>query len=81
MLTEFYNSGLVAMGVLRPSLLLLLGWVLIFIFMRAVLVAAAWSLRSDATPKLIAGSFLRGLRFDLSIAARLRSHLINGARG
>jgi phosphoglycerol transferase MdoB-like AlkP superfamily enzyme len=71
MLTEFYNGGLVAMGLLRPSLLLLLGWVLIFIFMRAVLVVAAWSLRSDATPQLIAGSFLRGLRFDLSIAARL----------
>ena len=70
-LTALYNTGLAVEGLLHSTLLLLLGWLLIFIFMRAVLVAAAWSLRSDASPKLIAGSFLRGLRFDLSIAARL----------
>ena len=49
----------------------ILAWVALFGLMRLILVVATWSHHGDATTSLLLESFLRGARFDLSIAAKL----------
>ncbi|MEP6662229.1 MAG: LTA synthase family protein [Verrucomicrobiota bacterium] len=49
----------------------LLAWTILFEFMRLILVVFTWSHHGNATGKLILQSFLHGLRFDLSMAAKL----------
>lgn len=56
---------------LRPAILLLMAWVLLFELFRGILIACTWSLRSNATALLLAEAALRGLRFDLSAAAKV----------
>lgn len=58
-------------GVLLPGVWFLLAWVAMFLVLRLLLVVATWSHHGDATVSLVGQSFLRGLRFDLSIAAWL----------
>lgn len=53
-----------------PLLVFLLAWTALFELMRLILVVATWSHRGDATISLILQSFLRGARFDLSMAAK-----------
>ena len=48
----------------------LLAWTVLFELLRLVLVVATWSHHGDATVPLILESFLRGSRFDLSMAAK-----------
>lgn len=50
---------------------LLLSWLLLFVLLRVLLVAATWSLRGDATVALLSRSLAHGLLFDLSMAAKV----------
>ena len=56
---------------LLPVLCFFLVWTILFELMRLILVAATWSHHGNATVSLLLQSFLRGARFDLSIAAKL----------
>jgi phosphoglycerol transferase MdoB-like AlkP superfamily enzyme len=64
----FGNS---ALRLLFRVLCFILAWVVLFGAMRLVLVVGTWSHHGDATTALLLESFLRGARFDLSIAAKL----------
>jgi phosphoglycerol transferase MdoB-like AlkP superfamily enzyme len=60
-----------ALRLLFRILCFILAWTVLFGLMRLILVAATWSHHGDATTALLLESFLRGARFDLSIAAKL----------
>ncbi|HOA59944.1 MAG: sulfatase-like hydrolase/transferase [Verrucomicrobia bacterium] len=65
------GQGRATLGHLARPLALWGAWVALFMVFRGVLVGATWQFRSDATPALLVGAFLHGLRFDLSMAAQL----------
>ena len=65
------GEGRAALRQLAWPLALWGAWVALFMVFRGVLVGATWPFRGDATPALLAGAFLHGFRFDLSMAAQL----------
>ncbi len=70
-MTRFKTFASALARLLLPLIFFLLGWTLLFELMRLILVVATWSHHGNAPLSLIFESFLRGARFDLSIAAKL----------